>query len=342
MNNNTEDSTNFKKVKERHVDSSADTIRRPLSSTIDRVKEGTGSRDNDFLTSVSTQRNVEQTSHVPIIDGSVFHSRKSDVDKDLSDNDSHHSSNASLSGGYLSLGTLSKPTRTLDDTRKTARKTADLPKEKVNDKNSVEVDAYKAQSATRISLDNAWGDPQGDKERSLVEESSISINSDPSLPGVGERVSLPLDSVWKNTDAKRDSEEREKEKREREERELREREEREWEEEKRKREELRRKREEEAWEREQRELAELQREQELRERENNTNQDHAQQDKNVDEKKEQHRQEETQSSKDSAIDPVMLQYMQMIQKKKDEEDKVLIYSHPFSTILNDKRDCFII
>ena len=331
MDKNTADSGKCKKAKERDGDSSTDTMRRPLSSTIDRVREGTGmgSRENDFLTSASSQRYSDQTSHVPVIDGSVFYGRKSDIDKDLSEQDSHRSSDASLSGGYLTMRTLNKPSRTRDDTRKTTKTGTDSTNEKEND----EADAYNPPPPTRISLDDAWGGGGGgggdrtgtESSKEKDEDSSLSINSNPSLPSNEEKVTIPLDSVWKDTEAKRAREEKERQQRESEERELREREEREWEEEKRRREEQRRQREQEAWEREQRELEELQREQELREREKHADLRPVQTEAKTDEdKKEAQEQREKESSKDLEIDPVMLQYMKMIQKKKEEEDKVLL------------------
>ena len=239
----TGDTNDGNKAKQRQTDSSADTIRRPLSSTIDRYKEGTGSgsRDPDNFTSGGSQSNDGHASHVPVLDGSVFHGRKSDVDKDSSENDSQRSSEASLSGGYLSVRNLTekpnKPVASLDDSWTKGRQAKDLPKEKQHD--GTNGNAYLSHPIGRASLDNAWGKPHGDSvilrerpEHSLGRDSTLGINSTLSLPGTGENQSLPLDSVWKINELERVAEDEkheheERAKREREDHEKREHEERE-------------------------------------------------------------------------------------------------------------------
>lgn len=148
-----------------------------------------------------------------------------------------------------------------------------------------------------ISLDTAWKTPSLDDGWKSKESSNLPPLGGKLPPLTKEKISL--DDNWKS----QEDEIKEQEERQRQEEE----EERRWQEEKRAREEERKRKEQEAWEREQRELQKLQ-----------------QSGDDVDETDgDQQQVEETKpAASEDNIDPVMKQYMEMIQQQKDREKQV--------------------
>ena len=147
-----------------------------------------------------------------------------------------------------------------------------------------------------ISLDTAWKTPSLEDEWKSKETSNLPPLGSKLPPLMTEKPSL--DDNWKSKEDEIKEEEEKKRKEEEEERR--------WQEERQRKEEERKKREQEAWEREQRELYKLQ-----------------QSGGDVDEMDgEPPEVEDKKTEGEDVIDPVMKQYMEMVQQQKDKEKEV--------------------
>ena len=207
-----------------------------------------------------------------------------------------------------------------------------------------------------VSLDDAWKVSSGtETQRSKPDRDQELRDKD------GGELMVSLDDAWKVSSGTetlhkvhrdkpdgepelRDKEERDWRIREMREQEIQEREEREWKAEQKRQEEARRRREQEAWEREQRELRELERlERDERERENRER-DRASHEQNEitleEEDIEDAVEDAVEDGKDKNkngnvgntepdIDPVMLQYMNMIKKRKEQEERKVMLNYKY-------------
>lgn len=343
---------------------SSSSSRRPLSSTIDPFKGDSHNTTQDTNIAVISKDKGNGVSKVHFhtavdLNEERARSSKEKQQDDVTECESKSGSDLSVSSGMLTTGILKIPTvvqgQTMDEDRVNQN-----GKDTVMDHSGpsgfgtlISLD----EQMPNISLDTEWQkDTTGQSHEEAVVTSARSHGSTvgQSADSGGSRPMVSLDNVWKVTpgiemddqlqhqgsnavqNELRDKAERDARFREEREQEIRERDENEWKVQEKRKEEERLQREQEAWEREQRELRELER-LEREERERDERERYKPQEKEMEISLEEEDIEDAVESDreknkngqaektEPEIDPIMLQYMDMIKKRKDEEKKVISF-----------------